>query len=150
MIPKFTLVPSEFFSEESARDILSKVVLLENGEPLSFLELPAYSATLIYASDQRPVVYDMAMSLCKIRDYNKIVIDHSDNCVSIVIAEGDNIVFCNAFQAVDFTTAEYFLFMVLKKLQINPEISSVYSMNTLTDAQIISLCTYFKNAEVLQ
>lgn len=150
MTPKFTLVPSELFSEDSAREILSEVVLLEKGEPLSFLEIKAYNAVLVYAGATRPAVYDMIMSLFKLRDYNKILASFSDGCLHLVIAQGDRLVFCNSFVAGDFTTAEYYVFMVLKQLQINPEVSTLTFMSEIPEGRLSELYHYFKSAEVLQ
>lgn len=150
MMPVFTLVPAEYFSADNLHQYMKEVVSLDSGEPLSFVEVPAVGAVLVYAGAERPAVYDMLLSLCKIKDYNKILIDLQDGVLSLVVAQGDNLLLCNAFPAMDFTTAEYYLFMALKKLQINPEISTVYSVSALSAAQCISLCSYFKNAEVLQ
>lgn len=151
MTPKFTLVPSEVFSEETAREILSEVVRLEEGEPLSFIGIPAFDAFLVYAGKDRPVVYDMLMSLCKIRPYNKLIASVDDGVLSFVVSQGDRVVFCNSFKTPDFTTVQYYIFMVLKKLQINPEISTLYFFrNSVTPEQTLSLFRYFKSAEVLQ
>lgn len=150
MKPKFTLVPSEYFNPESAGEILSKVVLLEEGEPLSFLDIPGYDAVLLYAGEQRPVVYDMLLSLCKIREHYKILASHRDGYLYIVIAQGESLMFCNAFQAADFTTALYFVFHTMQKLQLNPQVSCLYFMEELSQEQLISLFRYFKNVEVLR
>lgn len=150
MTPKFTLVPSELFSEDAAREILSEVVPLEKGEPLSFLEIKAYDAVLVYAGKTRPVVYDMIMSLFKLRDYNKILASLKDGYLYLVIAQGNRLVFCNSFPANDFTTAEYYIFMVLKQLQINPEVSTLTFMSEVAGEKMAELYHYFKAAEVLQ
>lgn len=150
MAPKFTLVPSELFSESSAREILSEVVPLEEGEPLSFAEIPSRDAVLVYTGASRPVVYDMILSLCKIGLYNKIIACISDGWLYITVARGEVLDFCNCFKVVDFVTAEYYMLMVLKKLQINPEISTIYFMSPLSEEQTVALLSYFKNAEVLQ
>ena len=151
MTEKFTLVPSELFSEETARETLSEVVLLEEGEPLSFLDIPFCQSVLVYAGQRRPAVYDMLMSLCKIRHHNKIMASISDDVLSLVVAQGDRLQFCNCFKAGDFTTALYYIFMVLKKLQINPEISTLYfTSGDISQEQLTSLFRYFKSAEVLQ
>lgn len=150
MTEKFTLVPSEFFSEETARETLSEVVLLEEGEPLSFLDVPSCQAVLVYAG-RRPAVYDMLMSLCKIRHHNKIIASVSDDVLSLVVAQGDRLQFCNCFKAGDFTTALYYIFMVLKKLQINPEISTLYFAScNVSQERLTALFRYFKSAEILQ
>lgn len=146
---KFTLVPSELFSESSMRELLSEVVPLLPEEPLSFMEIKSLDSVLVY-SGQRPVLYDMLVSLFKIRDYNKIIASVDSGVLSLVIAEGDTLVLCNEFEAPDFTTAEYFIFLSLKKFQINPELSSIYFLSELKDEQRLSLCNYFKSAEQLQ
>lgn len=150
MASGFTLVPSEIFSEDSAREILSEVVLLEKGEPLSFLEIKAYDAVLVYSGQTRPAVYDMIMSLFKLRDYNKILASLEDGYLYLVIAQGNRLVFCNSFKAADFTTAEYYIFMVLKQLQINPEVSTLTFMSEIPQDRTAELYHYFKSAEVLQ
>lgn len=149
MTPKFTLVPSAYFSEGNARELLSKVVLLDDGEPLSFVDVPAYKAVLIY-SGRRPEVYDMMMSLCKVNCYNKLIVALVDGFLHMVVAQGDDLVFCNCFNAPDQTTAEYYIFMTLKRLQINPEISTIYFYSAVPQDTIVSFCRYFKSAEALQ
>lgn len=151
MADKFTLVPSELFSEETARETLSEVVLLEEGDQLSFIEVPFCQAVLVYAGQKRPVVYDMLMSLCKIRHHNKLIASLSNGVLSLVVAQGDRLQFCNCFKAADFTTALYYIFMVLKKQQINPEISTLYFMSCdVSQEHLTSLFRYFKSAEFLQ
>lgn len=150
MKPKFTLVPSEYFSPESAGDYLSKVVLLEQGEPLSFLELPGYDATLVYAGAARPVFYDMIMSLFKIREHYKILASYTDGYLYLVIAQDSRLMFCNSFPAGDFVTAQYYIFLTLNKLQLNPQVSSLYFADSVSREQITELYSYFKNVEVLR
>jgi hypothetical protein len=55
----------------------------------------------------------------------------------------------NVFRAPDFTTAEYFLFLSLKKLQLNPEVSSIYFRTPLSEEEELSLYRYFKSVEQL-
>lgn len=150
MKSKFTLVPSEFFTPEGAGDILSEVVSLEEGEPLSFLEIPSAGAYLVYAGAKRPVVYDMLMSLFKIGEHNKIIACHRDGELFLVIAQGGELRLCNVFQAADFTTAQYYLFLTMKSLQLNPQLSTVYFMDALSKEQSISMYNYFKAVEVLR
>lgn len=150
MVPKFTLVPSELFDRDNAEQYLKEVVPLAEGEPLSFLEVPSEKAFLVFAGDSRPVVYDMLLSLCKIREYNKIVFDLRDGVLSLVVAIGDSLALCNAFPADTFITAQYYIFLTLKRLQINPQLSTIFSMGEMDASQLLSLCRYFKNAEVLK
>lgn len=150
MIPSFTLVPSAFFSQEKARQYLEEVVRLDEAEPLSFVEVPSCDAVLVYSGDKRPPVYDMLMSLFKIREYNKVLFNIADGFLYLVVAQGESLKLMNRFPAADFVTAEYFVFSSLKRLQMNPEITTIFSMMPLSQSQCVSLCSYFKNVEVLQ
>ena len=94
-----------------------------------------------------PEVYYMLASLESIGEYNKIMASYMDGYLYLVIAQGRTLLLCNAYAAQDFTTAEYFLFLALKKLQLNPEVSAVYFRTPLDEEQEISLYRYFKNVE---
>ena len=92
----------------------------------------------------------MMMSLCKIREHNKILFYLENGVLSLVIAQGEDLKLCNCFAADDFQTALYYIFLSIKQFQINPELSVLYSISNLTTEQTISICSYFKSAEVLQ
>jgi len=149
MFPRFALVPESFFSEDSARAMLEKVVPLSPEEPLSFTPVPTVGAVMVYAGE-RPAVYDLLLSLPKVSGYNKILSRLEDGVLSLVIASAEDLQLCNVFHAEDFTTAEYFLFLSLRKLQINPEISVIHFTSALSEEQIQSLMCYFKNVDVLR
>lgn len=150
MKSRFTLVPSEFFAPESASDIISKVVPLEEGEPLSFLEIPSFKAVFIYAGEKRPVIYDMIMSLFKIGEHNRIIAHYADGELSLVIAYVESLQFCNVFQAGDFTTAQYYIFLTLKSLQLNPQLSTIYFAGDISRENTSSMYNYFKRVEILR
>ena len=80
---------------------------------------------------------------------NKIVASYVDGYLYLVIAQGKTLMLCNAYQASDFTTAEYFIFLAMKKLQLNLEMSSIYFRTPLTDEQEMSLYRYFRSVEHL-
>ena len=40
-----------------------------------------------------------------------------DGILYLVIAQGKSLMLCNTYQAPDFTTAEYFIFMAMKELE---------------------------------
>ncbi|MGN0188194.1 MAG: DUF3822 family protein, partial [Candidatus Cryptobacteroides sp.] len=73
-----------------------------------------------------------------------------DGRLYLVVAQGRNLLFCNSFEAVDFTTAEYFLFLVLNRLQLNPEVSTVYFRSPLEASHEESLCRYFKSVGYIE
>ena len=96
-----------------------------------------------------PELYHMLMALEQIQDYNKILASYKDGYLYLVIAQGRTLLLCNAFQAQDFTTAEYFIFHAMKKLQLNVEMSTIHFRTSLTEDEEISLYRYFKNVEQL-
>ena len=89
----------------------------------------------------------MLSAMAEISDYNKIVASYMDGYLYLAIAQGKTLLLCNAFQAPDFTTAEYFVFMTMKKLQLNPEMSSIYFRTPLAEEQEMSLYRYFRSVE---
>ena len=156
--PKAALVPSAFFDAASAREILSRTVLLENDDEIEYISLPEYSAELVYSlsntsSDPEPVegpeLYNVLKALSGIGEQNKIVASYGDGVLSLAIAQGKELLLANVFTAADFITAEYFLFMAVKKLQLNPEVSTVHFLTSLSPEQEMSLYRYFKSVEQL-
>ena len=72
-----------------------------------------------------------------------------DGYLYLVIAQGKSLLLCNSYQAPDFTSAEYFIFLALKKLQLNPEVTTICFRTPLTEEQEMSLYRYFKSVESL-
>ncbi len=149
--PKVALVPSAFFDPASARDVLSRTVALDQEDKVEYISLPEYSAELVYSlfDEEYPEMYYLLKKLPEIAEYNKILASYGDGVLTLVISQGDNLLLANTFQAADFTTAEYFLFMAVKKLQLNPEVSTVSFMTPLSGEEEMSLYRYFKAVESL-
>ena len=147
--PKAALVPSAFFDPAEAAELLSRTVKLGEDDEVEYISLPELSAELVYSHSELPELYYLLKRFQDIKEYNKIVASYGDGILSLVIAQGDNLLLANTFQAADFTTAEYFLFMAVKKLQLNPEVSTVSFMTPLSGEEEMSLYRYFKAVESL-
>ena len=169
--PFCTLVPASFHKPELSREILADVVNLPEGAVVEYVPVPEYAAVMLYSNNvggtlhkvlsesvlkvdgskckPLPELYYMLESLSQIPDYNRILASYMDGTLYLVISQGKTLLLCNTYQAPDFTTAEYFLFMAMKKLQLNVEMSSVYFRTPLTDEQELSLYRYFMNVEHL-
>ncbi len=169
--PKFTLIPSHFHHPLHVRQALNDVVDLAESDIVDFVELPELAAVLVYSNSigetlskvisesvlrtdgtkasPLPEIYYMLKQLPEIQDYNKIIASYDDGYVYLVISQGKSLLLCNSFPAPDFTTAEYFIFMAMKKLQLNPEVSSICFRTSLDEEQQMSLYRYFKNVEQL-
>ncbi|MBR5661499.1 MAG: DUF3822 family protein [Bacteroidales bacterium] len=149
--PKVALVPSAFFDPALSREVLSRTVELDQEDKVEYISLPEFSAELVYSlsGEEYPEMYYLLKKLPEITEYNKILASFGDGVLTLVISQGDNLLLANTFQAADFTTAEYFLFMAVKKLQLNPEVSTVSFMTPLSGEEEMSLYRYFKAVESL-
>ena len=167
--PKWTLIPAQFHHPIHVRKMLAEVVDLADNDPVDFVEVPEFAAVLLYSNAigetlskvlsetvirtdgskaaPLPEIYYMLESIRNIPDYNKILASYKDGYLHLVIAQGKSLLLCNSFQAPDFTTAEYFVFLAMKKLQLNPEVSTIFFRTELTDEQEMSLYRYFKSVE---
>ena len=171
MTPKFTLVPAPFFDPSNAREALSEVVSLREEDRVESVPLPEYGAVLVYSNslDESlskvisqtvlmtdgtsapvlPEMYYILRDLPQCPDYNKILASYRDGYLHLAVSQGKSLQLCNAYEAVDFTTAEYFIFLVMKKLQLNPEVSGIVFRTPLTQEMEMSLYRYFKAVEVI-
>ena len=166
---KCALVPAQFHIPEDSRQMLSEVVNLSDDESVDYVPVPEFAAVLLYSNTMTgpvsrvvsetvlrtdgtkarplPECYYMLKQLSGISDYNKILASYKDDALYLVIAQGKSLLFCNTFKAPDFTTAQYFIFMAMKKLQLNPEVSSIFFRTPLDPEQEMSLYRYFRNVE---
>lgn len=166
LTPKCTLVPETFFRAEGVRAMLSDVVALDPADAVGYVRIPEQGAVLLFsntigeslsrvlsqtvltaAGAQAPVLPEMYyilkdLSLCE--DYNKVVASYMDGYLHLAIAQGKSLQLANIYAAPDFTTAEYFLFLALKRLQLNPEVTTVCFRTPLAPSAEMSLYRYFK------
>ena len=167
--PYCTLVPYNFHKPELSKKLLSEVVRLPEGSVVEYVPVPEQAAVMVYSnniggtlhkvlsesvlkvdgskSQPLPELYYMLKDLQEIVDYNRIVASYMDGVLYLVISQGKTLLLCNSYEAADFTTAEYFLFLAMKKLQLNTEMSTVYFRTPLTEDQEMSLYRYFMNVE---
>lgn len=169
--PKVALVPEHFFSPDSARAALSEVARLGETDYVESVPVPKYGAVLVFSNSIgeslsetiAKTVFDTSGNPARILpelwfilrdlqycpDYNKILCSWHDGWLYMAIAQGSSLLLANVYEAVDFTTAEYFIFLAMKRLQLNPEVSSICFRTPLEYDQEMSLYRYFKAVEVL-
>jgi len=171
LTPKVALVPEPFFNPSRAREALEQTVKLDEGDLVEYVKVPSLQSVLVYSNSigeslskviantvlpasgvpvkVLPEMYFLLRSLGGLTEYNKIVASWADGWLHLVIAQGKSLSLANTFRAPDFTTAEYFLFLALKKLQLNPEVSTVCFRTPLTQEAEMSLYRYFKSVSRL-
>ena len=146
----FTLVPSQFFDPASAREALAEVADIRETDRIGHIAIPQYDAVLVYATDgdsvlvDPPGIYNLLTRLPDCPEYNKILCSLAEDHLFLAIAQGDTLKLANSFQVQDFTTAEYYIFLALKSLQLNPEISTICWRTPLDAEDEMSLYRYFK------
>ena len=167
LTPKVALVPDVFFDQDSARKALSAVASVEDTDKVEWVEVPACSSVLVFSNSigeslsrvlaqtvlpasgepvrVLPELYYLLSLQEAVGDYNKIIASWMDGWLHLVIAQGKTLRLANVFPASDFTTAEYFLFLAMKRLQLNPEVSTVCFHTPLDADAEMSLYRYFKS-----
>ena len=113
------------------------------------MEIPEYDAVLIYDMDEDSSVsgQDVAQLLTRLGEcpeYNKILCRIKDARLYLGIAQGKTLLLANSYEIQDFTTAEYYIFLAVKSLQINPEMSTICWLSELDADEEMSLYRYFK------
>ena len=154
-----------------ARTMLSEVVPLRAGDAVSHVAVPEFGAVLLYSNsiDESlsrvlsqtvlltsgesvpvyPELYYILKGLPSCPEYNRILASYKDGYLHLAVAQGKTLLLANVYEAADFTTAEYFIFLVLKTLQLNPEVSTISWRTPLSQEEEMSLYRYFKAVEVL-
>ena len=115
------------------------------GETLSRVMADTVVRSDGYKARILPELYFILREVGSVREYNRIVASYADGWLYLAVSQGRTLQLCNVFRAADFTTAEYYIFLVMKKLQLNPEISPVYFRTPLEPEQEMSLYRYFKD-----
>ncbi len=169
--PKCTLVPEAFFAPATIRESLSGVVPLRASDKADSVPVPEFGAVLLYSNsiDETlskvisqtvltlggetaavyPELYYILKELPLCQEYNKILASYRDGALHLAVAQGRSLQLANVYKAADFTTAEYYLFLALKTLQVNPEVSTISLRTPLESSEEMSLYRYFKAVEVL-
>ena len=160
------LVPEVFYDPQAARAALEEVCTLEEGDFVETVPVPSQASVLVFSNSigeslskviaqtvlplsgepvrVLPEMYYLLRQLETLTEYNKIVASWADGYLHLAIAQGKSLRLANVFQAPDFTTAQYFLFLSLKQLQLNPEVSTVCFRTPLSPEASMSLYRYFK------
>ena len=154
LTPKCTLVPAHFFNPASSGQSLGEVALLDGTEVVRWADVPEYDAVLVYAAPSEestalPELWYVLRDLPGIREYNRILASWKEGRLYLGIAQGGTLLLANTYEAPDFTTAEYYIFLAMRSLQLNPEVSTIWFRHAIGAEDEMSLYRYFKGVEIL-
>jgi len=143
------LVPSRYFDEKASRCFLSEVCVLDENAVVEHINVPQLESVFVYEKTDNgvPVLFNLLMHFGRINEHNKVLADLRDGILSLVIAQGDNLLLANVFRANSFTTAEYYILAAMKSLQLNPEVTTINFCGSLSEEEELSLYTYFNSVE---
>ena len=91
-----------------------------------------------------PELFHVLGSLPGCPEYNKVVASYGDGYLRLGIAQGQTLLLANEYRAADFTTAQYYIFLAMKSLQLNPEVTTICFRSELGKEDEMSLYRYFK------
>ena len=154
LTPKCTLVPAHFFNPASSGQSLGEVALLSGTDVVKWADVPEYDAVLVYAAPSEestalPELWYVLRDLPGIREYNRILASWKEGRLFLGIAQGGTLLLANTYEAPDFTTAEYYIFLAMRSLQLNPEVSTIWFRHAIGAEDEMSLYRYFKGVEIL-
>lgn len=145
----FTLVPVNFFDPASAREALAAVAQTKDGESVAYRQIPGYGAVLIYSGETSvpPEIFYILQELPSCPEYNKLLCSWKDGELSLALAQGRSLLLANSYSAPDFVTAQYYILLAMKSLQLNPEVTTIRFRHALTADEQMALYRYFKAVE---
>ncbi|MBQ9476930.1 MAG: DUF3822 family protein [Bacteroidales bacterium] len=169
LTPKCTLVPVRFFDPASAAEALGQVISLTSEDRVRSVEVPQWDAVLVYSDPEdgryskiiskqdisgepeeaKPEMFHILRDLGSCPEYNKILATYAEGYLYLAIAQGQSLLLANVYAAQDFTTAEYYIFLAMKSLQLNPEVSTICWRMPIGAEEEMSLYRYFKSVEVI-
>lgn len=134
------------------------MVKLGGFDRVKYVDVPQYDAVMVYSDydynsgehcEALPELYFVLGSLQSCVEYNKILASWFEGILCLAIAQGQSLLLANTFKAQDFTTAEYYIFLAMKSLQLNPEVSTICWRLPIGGEEEMSLYRYFKSVDVL-
>lgn len=167
-LSRYTLVPAAWFDESRVQEYMAAAFSPTEGEKLRWQALPAeLGAVEIWSPAKTRLTHILSGMLSveeeailpefhflltegyRVSSYNKIIAAYAEGRLYLVVFQGKNLMLCNSFEAPDFTTAQYYIFMALKNLQLNPEASTIYFRTPLSAEEELSLYHYFQDVKKL-
>lgn len=164
---RFTLVPLQMLEKDGAEEYFYKLFEPREGERIMACRVPYPDAAVVYAVPSSDKVVEAAGSvfgavpepeacwlLRRLQTldgfHNRVIASYEEGLLTLAVAEGERLLLCCGYDAPDFVTALYFIFMALKEFQFNPEVTVIHFRDGIGEEEQMMLYKYFNGVEVLQ
>lgn len=153
----FTLVPTELYSLQTAREALVGQFSLDNSVDVSAVPFEKEGLMVVYptnAEGEECTVVPFAVRLIEeaasLQEHNKVVFHYctEKRLSHTIIYIGEDLKLANSFKADSFESALYFLFLAIKGLQMNPRQCIVRVCCAITKEQETIFSRFFKGFQV--
>jgi hypothetical protein len=159
---KYSPIPRSIHKGVSELEVLGGQHKLDDLDEINTIEVEHERMTLIFAVNSTfvnmvkiyqpefrifPLIYVNLIYLPLFEEYNKISFHYIKGAVTISVSEGKRIIYCNSFPAYHFNSALYFLLLVLKEVQFNPESTTVFVSGNIRDLEMFDIAKYFSRVK---
>lgn len=159
---KFTAIPEKLHKHGKELHVMEKLFTLDELEEINIKKLPQEEMVLIFAINSTflnivkkyqptfnlyPSVFTYLNYLPLYKEYNKLFFRYQKGSTIIIAAEGERIIHCNSYPTKHFNSGLYFLLLVLKEIQFNPEQTTVYISGSIKDLEVYDIAKYFSKVK---
>ncbi len=159
---KVTAIPEKIHKSGEELQIMERIFTLDELDELNIKKVPQEQMVLIFAVNSTflnivkkhqpkfnlyPSVFTYINYLPLLEDYNKLFFRFQKGRTTIIAAEGERIIHYNSYPTQHFNSGLYFLLLVLKEIQFNPEQTTVYISGSMKDLEIYDISKYFSKVK---
>ena len=159
---KYTLVPEKLYIKGNELKTLEKHHDIHELDEINTFSIPQEEMVIIYAVNStfvnllkrfqpkleiRPIISLYLSLLPQYKEHNKLLVNYKNKVATIAGSLGEKIVYCNSFPAHHFSSMLYFLLLVLKEVQFNPETTTLYISGDIKDLEKNELTKYFSHVK---
>ncbi len=159
---KFTLIPKEAYTPQLGREALEQQFHIGTEDHIDTCDVCEADAVAVYcapgagcnASDVEkplPLAAGMMQVVCGAEEFNKVAFHYSRErgFAHIIIYAGKELKLANAFKVDSYESALYFLFLSIKRLQMNPQQCVITICWDIEAAQREIAEKFFKGTQVI-
>lgn len=159
---KFTVIPEKLHIHGQELQIMERLFTLDELDEINTKRVPQEQMVLIFAANSTflnivkeyqpkfnlyPSAFTYLNYLPLFEEYNKLFFRFQKGTSIIIAAEGERIMHCNSYPTQHFNSGLYFLLLVLKEIQFNPEQTTVYISGDIKDLEVYDIAKYFSKVK---